>query len=86
MQKLADSMELPGELPPGVPVVEIAGDYRVLIERHNGMTEYSRERICVSVCYGIVYVCGAGLELSHMSREKVVITGKIDAVQILRRK
>lgn len=86
MQKLADSANLPGELPPGMPVVEIAGERRVLIERHSGMVEYSRERICVRVCYGIVCVSGAGLELSLMTSQQLVISGQIDCVQILRRR
>lgn len=86
MQKLADSADLPGELPPGIPVVEIAGECRVLIERHSGMVEYSRERICVRVSYGIVCVCGEGLELSLMTRQQLVISGQIDCVQILRRR
>ena len=86
MQKLTDGMDLPGELPPGVPVIEIARDCRVLIEGHRGMTEYSRERIRVRGCYGIVWICGAGLELLHLSKDKLVISGQIDGVQIERRK
>ena len=86
MQKLTDGMDLPGELPPGVPVIEIARDCRVLIEGHRGMTEYSRERIRVRVCYGIVCICGAGLELMHMSKDKLVISGQIEGAQIERRK
>ena len=86
MQSLADSVDLPGELPPGMPVVEIAGERRVLIERHSGMVEYSRERICVRVCYGTVCVCGTGLELSLMTKQQLVIAGQIDCVQILRRR
>ena len=85
MQKFTDGMDLPGELPPGVPVIEIAKDCRVLIERHRGMTEYSRERICVKVRYGCVCVCGCGLELTRMSREQLIVSGKIDAVTIQRR-
>ena len=85
MQKFTDGMDLPGELPPGVPVIEIAKDCRVLIERHRGMTEYSRERICVKVRYGCVCVCGCGLELTRMSREQLIVSGKIDGVVIQRR-
>jgi len=84
MQRLTDSADLQGELPPGVPVVEIAGECRVLIERHNGMTEYSRERICVKVRYGHVCICGSGLELAHMTQYQLVISGRIDCVKILR--
>ena len=85
MQKLADSADLSTETMPGLPIVEIAGDSRVLIERHNGMTEYSRERICVKVRYGCVCVCGCGLELTRMSREQLIVSGKIDGVVIQRR-
>ena len=86
MQKLADSADLSTETMPGVPIVEIAGDSRVLIERHNGMTEYSRERICVKVRYGCVCVCGCGLELQRMSRDQLVIRGKIESISLHRRR
>lgn len=85
-ERLADSADLSGEPMPGVPVVELAGDRRVLIERHSGVTEYSGERICVKVHYGVVCVCGCGLELTRMTREQLVITGRIDAVQLQRRR
>lgn len=85
MQKLADDADLSSEPLPGVPIVEIAGESRVLIERHCGMTEYSTERICVKVRYGCVCVCGCGLELTRMSMEQLVISGRIDSVQIQRR-
>ena len=85
MRKLADGADLTMELLPGVPIVEVAGEGRVLIERHEGMTEYSRERICVKVSYGCVCVCGCGLELTRMSREQLVISGRIDSLQLVRR-
>lgn len=85
MQKLTDGAELFDEMPPGVPVVEIAGEYRVLIEQHKGMVEFSRERICVKVCYGFVCVMGTALKLSHMSQHRLVISGQIDCVKIMRR-
>lgn len=85
IQKLADQADLSAEPMPGVPVVELAGERRVLIERHQGMTEYSRERICVKVSYGMVCVCGCGLELSRMTRDQLVISGRIDCVQLQRR-
>ncbi len=85
MQKLVDGADLPAEPLPGVPVVEVAGECRVLIERHGGVTEYSRDRICVKVRYGTVCVCGCALELTRMTREQLVISGRIDCVQLQRR-
>lgn len=85
LQKLADGVELSDEMLPGVPVVEIAGENRVLIEGHSGVIEYSRERICVKVRYGTVCVCGCGLELTCMTGSQLVISGRIDCVQLQRR-
>lgn len=85
IQKLADGADLAAEPLPGVPIVEVAGENRVLIERHSGVTEYSRERICVKVRYGAVCICGCSLELTRMTREQLVISGRIDCVQLQRR-
>lgn len=85
IQRIADSVELEGEALPGVSIVEIAGDSRVLIERHGGITEYSKERIGVNVRYGSVCISGCGLEVTRMSREQLVITGRIDCLQLQRR-
>lgn len=70
---------------PGVPVVEIAGDRRVLIECHCGVTEYGPGGIGVRVKFGTIMVRGSSLCLSHMSRERLVVSGQIDSVELIRR-
>lgn len=85
LERLADGADLGAEPLPGQPIVEIAGDRRVLIENHFGVKEYSRERIGVKVNYGQVTVCGCGLELTRMTREQLVISGRIDCVTLQRR-
>ena len=84
IQRMADRADLYGEALPGVPVVELAGDRRVLIERHRGVTEYSPQRIGVRVPYGIVRIGGCGLELTRMTKDQLVISGRIDTVAIQR--
>ena len=83
---LTTDPELPGELLPGQSLVEISGDCRVLIENHAGVIEYSRERIGVGVKFGQVTICGCGLELCRMTREQLIIRGRIDAVSLTRRR
>lgn len=85
MQRLRDQVALDAQTLPGVPLVEIAGQNRVLIENHLGVCGYGREQICVRVKYGQVSVRGCGLELARMSREQVVITGRIEAVCLMGR-
>ena len=86
LQRMTDGLDLMGEPIPGQPLIEIAGEHRVLIENHFGVLEYTRERICVKVAYGIVAVCGCSLELSRMTREQLVISGKVESVTLHRRK
>ena len=49
------------------------------------MTQYSAERIGVRVKYGTVCIAGCGLELKQMTKERLVIAGRIDSVNLIRR-
>lgn len=82
---LAEEAELSAEPIPGQPLVEIAGDHRVLIENHFGVKGYSSEQIIVKVKFGCIRVCGHCLELVRMTKEQLIIRGKIDAVTLQRR-
>lgn len=73
------------ELLPGQPIVEIAGQTRVLVENHRGVASYGNERILVKVSFGFLCVCGCGLQMMHMTRERLVISGRIDSVSLQRR-
>lgn len=86
LENMMSQTALTAESVPGQPIVEIAGENRVLIECHRGVLAYSRERIRVGVRYGSLCICGCGLELAHMSREKLIIRGKIDSVNLQRRR
>lgn len=83
--RLGNEMVLTAGAVPGQPIVEIMGAGRVLIENHLGVAAYGREQIVVKVRFGFISVCGCSLELMHMSKEQLVICGKIDAVTLQRR-
>lgn len=85
LERLSDGADLPGMALPGVPLVELAGDKRVLIENHGGVTEYGPCRIQVRVQYGLLSVCGQGLRLARMTKEQLVISGGIDSITVCRR-
>ena len=85
LERLAEEADIGVDSVPGQPIVEIAGGARVLIENHLGVMGYSRERILVKVKYGCVSICGCGLELVRMTREQLVICGRIDTVALQRR-
>lgn len=85
LRELTDRADLPGESLARIPLVELSGDSRVLIENHAGITEYTPDKICVSVQYGCLCVCGRQMVLSRMSSEQLVISGYIQSVTLCRR-
>lgn len=86
LDRLMEELDLPGESIPGQSLIEIAGDRRVLVENHCGVTEYGRERILIRVKFGELRVCGCDLEMIRMTRQQLIITGKIDGVNLVRRR
>lgn len=76
--------DLPGETLPGKPLVEIIGDKRVLIENHFGVTAYCDKEICVKTSLGCVCITGSELMLAQMTRQQLVIVGRVDGVHLLR--
>ena len=74
------------EIVPGYPIVEIAGEHRVLIENHHGVAAYGKERILVKVKFGSICICGCNLEIARMTKEQLVICGIIHSVGLQRRR
>lgn len=68
-----------------LPLVEIVGEKRVLVENHLGVIGYSSEEIKVRVCYGILSVLGTALQFVQMNREQLVICGEVNSITLLRR-
>ena len=83
---ITDGVDLPGEAVPGQSVLELLGDNRVLIEGHKGVNQYGTEQIGVNLPFGMVCVSGSNLELSHMTKTRLVICGSVDSIQLHRRK
>lgn len=86
LDRVVMGADLPGETLPGIPLVEIAGQSRVLIENHHGVTAYGCTEICVKVHFGHICICGMGLELARMTKHQLVITGRIDSVSLCKRR
>lgn len=85
LERAVLAADLPTEPLPGLPLVEIAGTGRVLIENHCGVTGYGCREIRVKVSYGQICICGSKLELTRMTKHQLIITGNIDTVSLQKR-
>ena len=81
-RRLIFAADLPDAAVPGMPLIEIYGQERVLIENHQGVTQYGAESICIHVKFGEIRVSGCGLELARMSKGQLVITGCIHGISL----
>lgn len=65
-----------------LPLVELLGRRRVLVENHHGILFYGTNEIGIRVCFGCLYVQGKDLKIRRICKEKLVISGIVDGVQI----
>ena len=79
--QLAVSADLSCEPMPKQSLVEIAGERRVLVENHCGVSGYGANEICVKVRSGNVIICGNDLQIIRMTKEQLIIMGTIDCVR-----
>ena len=84
--RIVQRVDLPVEAIPGQSILELLGDNRVLIEGHRGVSQYGTDKIGVNLPFGVVCISGCNLELTHMTRSQLVIRGRIDSIQLHRRK
>lgn len=75
-------MNLYGEALPGLPLVEIVGKRRVLVENHCGINCYTDSEIHINSRIGIIRVGGEELLIAKVTKEFLVITGIINTVTI----
>lgn len=68
-----------------LPIIELASDRRVLVENHIGIKAYCREKIQVNIKFGHICICGSNLQVLKMTKEQLVICGKIASVSLHRR-
>ena len=73
-----------GEPMSGIPLAEIAGDRRVLIENHRGVICYNPREIQVKVSFGYLSIYGEFLEMKRLAKDQLVIQGSIHSVCINR--
>ncbi len=84
VESLKSAVDLPDEPTPGQPIIEISAYERVLIEHHLGVVNYTCECIGVRVKYGCILIRGKNLTLTKMTKHQLIISGKIDSVELLK--
>ena len=79
-------MGLPCDAVIGLPLVELYGNHRVLIENHSGVKSYCARKIIVRTKISDICIVGDKLEIANMSKCRLIITGEIESVLLTERR
>ena len=82
LERTAQLLDLPADALAGVPRLELVGDGELRVENHKGILAYGTEEIHISGGSYIVKVTGEALELRAMTGLELLITGRIDSIQL----
>lgn len=82
--KFLNTLNQKTDLLPRMPILEIAGQCRVLLENHRGIIAYSPDQVTVRVQFGTYIIGGCGLKIAKMGKDQLIIQGRIDQVQLAR--
>ena len=85
LEKAAQRLALPADVAAGVPHLSMNGFCECSLDRHNGILEYEKDEIVISVNTGTVTIRGSNLEVRLMHRDCLCVCGKITALEFSER-
>ena len=81
-QKIKNFLEMPKEIISNITQITIVGSNEMLIENYKGILEYEEFFVRVNTYIGIINVNGLNLNLNQITEDDIIITGKIDSIDI----
>ena len=79
-KRITTTFELPRDIMLDWPSIRMMGNEELVLSNHKGIAEYGKEQVRIKSGLGMVKVAGKGLVIKEISREEIVVAGKIDAV------
>lgn len=80
-EKISEIFELPKEILLNLPKMVLLGDKQFVIENYKGIIEYEDYKIRVNTQVGIVKIEGINLNISEITSEDVLVTGRIRTIE-----
>lgn len=81
-QAAMERLDLPGDIPAGVPRMELVGDREFFMCGHRGVLSYSTEAVEIGGGAWTVRVVGTELQLAAMTEGELRLRGRIAAVEL----
>lgn len=81
--KAMEHLDLPGELTPGVPDMQLLGSRQFFMTQHKGVVVYSPETIEINGGTMLVRLLGRDLQLLAMTETEIRVAGCIEKVELV---
>jgi len=65
-----------------LPSINIIGDEELVLVGHKGIAEYTDEHVRIKTTVGIVSIYGQKMLLKEVSKENIIVVGKIKELKI----
>ena len=82
LSKVEKLLEIPQEISSDIPKFTMLGFEKLLIENYKAVLEYQDFFIRISTYIGIININGFNLDLQEMRTDELLITGKIESIDI----
>ena len=80
--KIKQFLEIPKEVISKAPKITILGFQEMLIENYKGILEYEDFYIRINTSLGTININGFHLNLNQMTEDDIMVTGKIQSIDI----
>lgn len=80
--KIKKFLEIPKEVISKEPKITILGFQEMLIENYKGILEYEDFYIRINTSMGTININGFQLNLNQMTEDDIMVTGKIQSIDI----
>ena len=80
--KTKQFLEIPKEVISKAPKITILGFQEMLIENYKGILEYEDFYIRINTSMGTININGFHLNLNQMTEDDIMVTGKIQSIDI----
>ena len=79
----AEKLELPREMVLDLPLVSITGKDELVADNFKSIREFSDSCVIIAANGMKIGIYGSGLNISYLTKETVIVRGKIDRLEFL---
>lgn len=81
-RKIDKWLEMPSEIVTNEPKITLIGFNEMMIENYKGILAYEDIYIRINTHIGIINISGFNLNLKEMTGDDILVTGKIDGIEL----